>query len=104
MRHHVCHLERNEMESRDLRTFHAFLLKSVRRSLGSLGMTWILVGRYLGSAAPYKLQLNELPVGNAVPSVPSENLTSMGKFSAFLPLCGRIAEDSDPYTVTEERK
>ena len=24
----------------------------------------------------------------------------MGKFSAFLPLRGRIAEDSDPYTVS----
>ena len=44
------------------------------------------------------LFLSHLYVGNAVPSVPSENLTSMGKFSAFvLPLRGRIAEDSDPY-------
>ena len=37
-----CHLERNEMESRDLRTFVSNQVKSVRRSLDSLrslGMT-----------------------------------------------------------------
>ena len=39
---HACHLERNEMESRDLRTLATLQLKSVRRSLESLcslGMT-----------------------------------------------------------------
>ena len=51
-----------------------------------------------GKPVPYKIA-SVYRVGNAVPSVPSENLTSMGKFSAFLPLRGRIAEDSDPYTV-----
>ena len=37
-----CHLERNEVESRDLRIFDTFQCKSVRRSLDSLcslGMT-----------------------------------------------------------------
>jgi hypothetical protein len=45
------------------------------------------------------------PVGNAVLSVPSENSSSMGEFSAFfvilrckiVPLRGRNAEDSVPY-------
>ena len=40
--HRTCHLERNEVESRDLRTNGTFLVKSVRRSLDSLrslGMT-----------------------------------------------------------------
>ena len=41
----MCHLERNEVESRDLRTFETFYVKSVRRSLDSLrslGMTFSL--------------------------------------------------------------
>ena len=40
--HRTCHLEQNEVESRDLRTSGIFRLKSVRRSLDSLcslGMT-----------------------------------------------------------------
>jgi len=47
-------------------------------------------------------------VGNAVPSVPSENLTSMGKFSAFsccganyVALRARNAEDSVPYGCSD---
>ena len=39
----LCHLERNEVESRDPRTFGMFQVKSVRRSLDSLrslGMTF----------------------------------------------------------------
>ena len=42
--HRTCHLEGHEVESRDLRTFDAFQVKSVRRSLDSLrslGMTWL---------------------------------------------------------------
>ena len=40
--HHTCHLERNEVESRDLRMIVTFQVESVRRSLDSLrslGMT-----------------------------------------------------------------
>ena len=52
-----------------------------------------------------KLLFRLVPVGNAVLSVPSENSTSMGDFSAFyvilqckiVPLRGRNAEDSVPY-------
>ena len=39
----LCHLKRNKVESRDLRTFGSFQVKSVRRSLDSLrsrGMTF----------------------------------------------------------------
>ena len=43
----ACHLERNEVESRDLRSFDTYLVKLVRRSLDSLcslGMTLDLFG------------------------------------------------------------
>ena len=60
-----CHPERNEVESRDLRTMMTFVVKSVRRSfdsLCSLRMTKLMVRSYYFSLSTHSAGTFKFPL------------------------------------------
>ena len=76
----ICHLKRNEVESRDLRTHEAYRLQSVRRSLDSLpslGMTCLEGSHFLQTLKYLYVQ------GGSRPS-PTPILKRPKYFSVFL--------------------